>query len=85
MNTACIAITSSVHCQHKGKRIFSFRTLNKRHCIKKKNQISHKLSDECSEVSKAFPGRLVRVFGVPGGCFEVSRDVLGVLMGVSML
>ena len=45
----------------------------------------HKLSDQCSEVSRAFPGRLLRVFGVPGGCFEVSRDVLGVLAGVSML
>ena len=42
----------------------------------------HKLSDECLEAAKAFPGGLVRVFGVPGGCFEVSRDVLGVLAGV---
>ena len=34
------------------------------------NQMPHKLSDECLEVAKAFPGRLVRVFGVPGGVLK---------------
>ena len=44
----------------------------------------HKLSDECLEVAKAFPGRLVRVFGVPGGVLKCP-GMLGVLAGVSML